>query len=129
MSTHEEGRSIKPEDLFRLKFLQGAQVSPDGRSAVYATSHIGPDKDASEDDPDARKEYVALWLIDLAGGEARQFTMGTARDTNPQWSPDGSQIAFLSTRDGKPQIYVIPVGGGEARAVTSLKQGASGGAV
>ncbi len=80
MSTNEQCPTIQPEDLFGLKFLQGAQVSPDGRTAVYTVSHVGPDKDAAEDDPDARKEYVALWLIDLAGGESRQFTMGTARD-------------------------------------------------
>src|SRR5262249_28619822 len=60
-------------------------------------------------------------------GDTRQLTTAQARDANPQWSPDGRQIAFLSTRRGKPQIFVIPVDGGEARPLTSMAQGVASG--
>ena len=113
----QEKRTVEPADLFRLKFVTGAQLSPDGERVAYTVTHVDAEKD---------KEFSAIWLMTLATGETRQFTSGTARDASPKWSPDGKQIAFISTRGEKPQIYVIPVDGGEARAVTSLKQGAGG---
>ncbi|MBS3933382.1 MAG: S9 family peptidase [Truepera sp.] len=114
-----EARAVKPADLFRLRFLQDAQLSPDGKTIAYSVSHVDADKE---------EEYAAIWLLSLETGESRQFTTGLARDTNPQWSPDGQQLAFLSTRaDKKPQIYLIPVSGGEARALTAMKQGVGSG--
>lgn len=113
-------RPIEPDDLFRLEFLQGARLSPAGDMIVYAVSHVDPEKE---------EEYVALWLLSLETRDARQLTAGLARDTHPRWSPDGKQIAFLSTRGDKPQIYVIPADGGEARALTDMEQGVASGPV
>ena len=114
-----EKRTVEPADLFRLKFVSGAKLSPDGRQVAYTVSVI---------DSEAEKEHSAIWLADVATGETRQFTNGTAKDSDPQWSPDGKQIAFLSSRGEKPQIYVISADGGEAKAITSLKQGVGSGA-
>jgi dipeptidyl aminopeptidase/acylaminoacyl peptidase len=110
---------VAPEDLFRLAILQTARLSPDGRSMVYAVATV----DAEE------QEHVALWVQSLETGAARQLTAGRGCDTSPEWSPDGRQIAFSSTRDGKAQIYLIPVDGGEARALTALEQGVGGGPI
>src|SRR5690349_14021366 len=116
----QEKRGVVSEDLFRMKFISGAKLSPDGKRAAYGLTSTNTEKD---------KDFSAIWLVDVASGESRQFTSGTANDSSPIWSPDGKQIAFLSTRgEGeKPQIYLIPVDGGEARALTSLKQGVGGG--
>ncbi|MCL0059042.1 S9 family peptidase [Dehalococcoidia bacterium] len=114
----KELRRVEPADLFRLKFLQDARLSPDSKTVAYVISHVDAEKE---------EEYAAIWLLSLEMCEARQLTAGLARDTNPQWSPDGKQIAFLSTRGDKPQIYLIPVDGGEARALTAMKQGVGGG--
>jgi Tol biopolymer transport system component len=125
MSQSSSPRPVEKEDLFRLKFIQAGKLSPDGKRAVYAVSHIGAKKEEEKEE----EEFVTLWLVSLDTGEARQLTGGAAKDTAPAWSPDGRQIAFMSTRGEKPQIYVIPVDGGEARALTSLKQGVGGGPV
>jgi dipeptidyl aminopeptidase/acylaminoacyl peptidase len=106
-------RPVAPLDLFRLAILQIGRLAPDGRSVVYAVATVD----------DKEQEHVALWVQSLETGAARQLTSGRARDTSPEWSPDGRQIAFSSTREGKAQIYVIPVDGGEARAITALEQG------
>lgn len=113
-------RTIQKEDLFKLQFLQSGQLSPYGSQVVYGVSTI----DAEKDD-----ETVALWLMDVASGEKRQLTNSKGRDDNPQWSPDGKWIAFTSTRSDSNQIYRIAPDGGEAHALTDLKQGVGGGPV
>ncbi len=53
----------------------------------------------------------------------RQFTTGDQHDGSGRWSPDGSQIAFLSDRGDKEkpaQIYLIPFSGGEASRLTQI---------
>ena len=120
MSKDREPRTIQPEDFYRYKFLQDGQLSPDGKTAAYTVSHVDTEKD---------EEYVTIWLLSLETGEARQFTAGLTGDSNPRWSPDGEQIAFLSARGEKPQVYLIAVDGGEARALTAMPQGVAGGPV
>ena len=105
-------------DLFQLKFIQAARLSPDGASVVYCVTSIDPEKE---------KVHARLWLFDLSSGKAHPLTSGSAADTNPQWSPDGKQIAFISTRSGNAQVYTIAVDGGEAAPLTSLKQGVGAG--
>jgi Tol biopolymer transport system component len=48
-------------------------------------------------------------MIPAAGGTATQVTNDPARDFEPSWSPDGSQIAFRSYRSGREKIWVISV--------------------
>jgi Tol biopolymer transport system component len=47
------------------------------------------------------------------GSEQPRLTHNPARDFAPAWSPDGRKIAFASTRDGNPEIYVMNADGGE----------------
>ncbi|NJN18445.1 MAG: S9 family peptidase [Oscillochloris sp.] len=117
MVSSAERRPVAPEDLFKLAIVQDARLSPDGRSVVYALAAF---------DDQGEKEHAALWLLTLDSGETRQLTAGRGRDSSPVWSPDGGRIAFRSNRDGKAQLYVIPVDGGEARAVTNMEQGVGG---
>ncbi len=103
---------------FASSLFRGPRSRRMAKSLVYAVAQMA---DGGE------KELVALWLLSLEGGVARQLTAGQARDVSPQWSPDGRQIAFVSTRGEKPQIYLIAVDGGEARQLTALPQGVAGG--
>jgi Tol biopolymer transport system component len=72
-------------------------------------------------------EQLALRSHDRSTTNAEHIRRGDARDFNPQWSPDGCQVAFILTCGEKPQLHIIPVDGGEARVVTALKQGVGGG--
>ena len=68
---------------------------------------------------------TAIWIADSDGREPpRRLTAGP-RDTAPRWSPDGTRLAFVraAESDGRvqpPQIFVMPMNGGEGRAVTDI---------
>jgi dipeptidyl aminopeptidase/acylaminoacyl peptidase len=69
--------------------------------------------------------YVSsIWTFSLDGSRTRKFTLGTSGDNLPKWSPDGSVLAFVSPRDGLPQVHLVPSDGGEARQLSHFKEGA-----
>ena len=109
-----DSRTIQKEDLFELRFLNGGALSPDGERVAYCVNKI---------DAEADKEFSAIYLLDIASGETRQMTNGRALDRQPQWSPDGRSLAFISDRRGKAQLQLLPVDGGEARELTQFKRG------
>lgn len=107
---------ILPEDFYELTFVSDPQVSPDGKTVAWVTRTTAPD----------RKGYQnAVWVCDAQGKRPQQFSAGEKQDHTPRWSPDGQQLVFVSTRRGKPQLWRIPLGGGEARALTHLPNGAT----
>ena len=112
-----------------MKFLSRPRISPDGRQVAYVVTRI-----------DERKhEYrSAIWLASVDGSAARHFSAESGHTSDPVWSPDGRWLAFVSDREGdlpdnetkkrgkgKPQIWLIPTDGGEARQLTFMEHGAS----
>jgi dipeptidyl aminopeptidase/acylaminoacyl peptidase len=112
------------------------QWSPDGARFV-AVGRSGPSDDVTGPRKSDVRHYKTimykfndtgwyddkrshLWTIDTATGRDQQLTQGEGwNDTDPQWSPDGSRIAFVSDRTGKEyeggfnkDVWVIPAAGG-----------------
>jgi len=56
--------------------------------------------------------------MNLASREKVQLTKHFAIDTEATWMPDGQSLVFLSDRSGKPQLYQVPIGGGDAARIT-----------
>ncbi|MDP9380372.1 MAG: S9 family peptidase [Chloroflexota bacterium] len=112
----EERKLMTAEDLYGFRFASDPQISPDGANVAYVLAHIDRESD----------EYrQAVYLVPADGSTPpRRYTYGPKRDNHPRWSPDGSQLLFVSDREGKPQVYVMPSDGGEARKVTDLSNGA-----
>lgn len=109
-----EKRLVTTEDLYRFQIITQARLSPNGQFVVFCLWRV--------DKPTERK-YSNLWVAPAAGGRPKQFTYGNQVDGQPVWSPDSRTIAFISNRgdETQPQIYIIPIDGGEARPLTSLK--------
>ncbi|MHA6759857.1 S41 family peptidase [Streptacidiphilus sp. PAMC 29251] len=59
-----------------------------------------------------------VWLAPLAGGRAWRVSADQVPVTRPRISPDGTLLAWTSTRDGAPEVHVAPVDGGPARRLT-----------
>ena len=98
--TAQAKRAPVPEDIFAIKDVGEARISPDGRQVVYTVSSMNRDKNS----------YTSnLWLVPSGGGAPTELTTGEANDSTPRWSPDGKKIAFASNRDGKSALWIVDV--------------------
>ncbi|HXG68202.1 MAG TPA: S9 family peptidase [Blastocatellia bacterium] len=107
--TAQAKRNPTPEDLFALKSVGDAQISPDGGAVVYTVTTVDREKNSS---------FTNLWLVAAAGGTPAPLTSGNFSDSTPRWSPDGRKIAFASNRNGKAAIWVLDVATREMRMLT-----------
>ncbi|HEY3687073.1 MAG TPA: serine hydrolase [Streptosporangiaceae bacterium] len=109
-------------DITSLSVPETPSLSPDGTRVAYALrrSTCG---DATDTADAADRTERALWWAAADGSGARALTRGPD-DRSPAWSPDGDRIAFLRAAGGPPQIWVLPVDGGEPEPVTDLPLGA-----
>ncbi|MBD3334028.1 MAG: alpha/beta fold hydrolase [Candidatus Eisenbacteria bacterium] len=107
-------RKIGANDLFRLELPNSPTLSPDGRYAAFTVKRTLFKKNKYASD---------IHVAALRSGRTRRLTTGESMDTAPAWSPNGRWIAFISNRDQKPQIWILPTHGGEARQLTKLEGG------
>jgi len=118
-----EKRPFTFEDMMSLKRISSPQVSPNGKWVLFSAVDVSL-KD--------NKKTPHLWVVPLAGGEARQLTSGPAGEDRGRWAPDGQQLLFVSSRDGSSQIWVASFDSnngqisGDPRKVTSISTEADG---
>ncbi len=105
-----------PEQCLKLKNISSVVSSPDGNKVLYTVREAVMTND--------RSEYInQVWVCNSDGSNHIQLTKGDKNSANPRWSPDGKWISFTSARDGKNNLYILPVGGGESEKITDVKSG------
>src|SRR3984893_7468058 len=120
-------RGITPEDYLSFQFISDPHLSPDGKEVAYVVTTINQKKNRRES---------AVWSLAIESPEpARRLSAEGFSSSMPRWSPDGQTLAIVSARNLDPstadkpkaQIYLLPVrSGGEATALTNLKNGVEG---
>src|SRR5687767_14923423 len=106
---------MKPSDITRAHIPGRPAVSPDGKQVVVAVSRADLEAD----------DYASeLWISPADGSSPPRRLTGGWRDGVPTFSPDGQWLAFVRAvraddgKVGKPQLYVLPTAGGDARRLT-----------
>ncbi|MAV35195.1 MAG: hypothetical protein CMJ59_07020 [Planctomycetaceae bacterium] len=113
-----DARRFGLDSLADLVDVRSPRVSPNGKSIVVVVSR-----------PDYAENIDAnqLVLVDIASGVQRVLTANRPEVSRPRWSPSGTELAFLAKNrasgDRQIQVFVLPMGGGESRVVTSADRG------
>ena len=81
-------------------WMRYTAISPDGKTIAF--SYKGD-----------------IYSVAATGGQARQLTTNAAYDACPLWSPDGSKLAFASSREGSMDVYVMDAQGSEPVRLTT----------
>ena len=115
-SAQEKSDGLSAMDVFSLQYAADPQISPDGKRIIYVRQF----NDVMND-----KRQSNLWIINVDGTEDRALTTGNFNDNSPRWSPDGTRVAYISDREGKPQLYVRWMDIGQSAALTNLENAPS----
>jgi dipeptidyl aminopeptidase/acylaminoacyl peptidase len=119
---HPAQRPMQFTDLMKMRRLGDITLSPDGKWLLFSVTDADLDRDT-------RTSH--LWVVPASGGDEKPITASSAGEERGRFSPDGKQVLFISTRNGSPQIYLVPFDNesgnvGDAHALTSISTGADG---
>jgi acylaminoacyl-peptidase len=106
------GQPFTPADWWNWRDIAMPRINADGTVVVYVESWNLRDGD---------RACSNLRTVTTAGGAPRRLTDGPWRDTLPAWSPDGVSLAYVSDRDGTPQISVLRLDSGAGERITHLE--------
>jgi dipeptidyl aminopeptidase/acylaminoacyl peptidase len=115
----KDKRLITAEDVYNIKEVEDPRWSPDGKQVAFVRLEM------------TKRLNVyrrTIWCWQPGWDGPRQFTNGgmDKQDFSPRFDPNGGRLAFLSTRNEEPQVYLISTDGGEAVIKTTQPNGVKG---
>ena len=110
-------------DMLKIKTIGNVTLTDDGTMAAFVVTSIEPESDSSKWE---YKYTGQIWITSTEPGAApRQLTFSKEGASQPAWSPDGKQLAFVRSVEGKPQVFILSFTGGEPMQLTKSKYGAT----
>jgi dipeptidyl aminopeptidase/acylaminoacyl peptidase len=103
--------------MMRIARISEPVLSPNGRLIAFTVQTPDLDKNTKPEQ---------IYVVPADGGTPRQITQDGSQNERPRWSPDSSQIYFISNRGGSSQIWLMDAEGSHARQITNLSTEASG---
>ena len=113
MAEHSASKFLDYKDIFELEYAASPRLSPDGQTVVYERHSTDIMTDG---------ERTNLWQVNINGDNHRPLLSGKANYYQPRFSPDGKQLAYVSSVEGKSQLYVRWLDSGQTARVTNLLQ-------
>ena len=111
---------VRVTDMLKIKTVGGVSMSKDGNKAVFTLTSIEPEGESKWE-----YKYVnQLWMVNTDGTSSPKQLTGKENSSSAVFSPDGKQIAFVRQADGRGQIFLLSLEGGEAIQLTKFKYGA-----
>ena len=95
--SYASSRYFEAEDIFALEYASDVQISPDGSKIVYVRASNDIMTDSTRQ---------TLWLLDVKSGNQTALFADQFNYSQPRWSPDGKQLAFISDSSGSRQIHL-----------------------
>lgn len=120
----ERTHDITIEDYFTLGYIDGCAISPDGSHIAYVEKRWEPPAEGRNGD---------LWIVSTQTKQRERITFDPCGDSDPQWSPDGKAVYFVSSPkregekaapyDGKAQVWRFTLGSDSPQPVTRIPGG------
>jgi dipeptidyl aminopeptidase/acylaminoacyl peptidase len=117
MNSQNDKKPFTVDDLYLHLRVTELDCAPDGSEIAATVRSVNREEN---------KYQFGIWSFALDGRPALQLTQGTGgTDNTPHWSPDGNTLAFVSDRNGSPQVHTLARRGGEAVQVGNFGGGVS----
>ena len=108
---------LKPMDIFDLQMAHSPAIQPEGNSVAYLRQRFDIKKD---------KARQQVWIVDANGGNHRAISDLRHSYRGLSWSPDGSQLAFLHSEDGKHYLHIYNVETARQQLVAEFSESPGG---
>src|SRR5262249_8534416 len=102
------------EQTGKIARLSDPQISSDGKSIAMLVSRANYEENRFDGN---------LVLIDIGSRGERALTQGRPAVSMPRWVPGGTRIALLAQVEGKAQVFVLPMKGGDGWQLTRVPSG------
>ncbi len=114
-SRQMRGRAMTIDDLIGAIRVTDPQLTPDGARVAFVRTTT---------DLKTGERNADIWTVPADGsGAAKELIAASKSDNTPRFSPDGRTLAFISTREGAPQLFVADASGSNVRKITNLTMG------